>query len=133
MSKLNVKIVPLTYERYLTLTQKSSKEDKSTQCNEANEIVSECNTPTEDDILRETPFKKRGKRLLEHMSENEMKWDSCGRLVLGVETITDTHIFQLIKDVTKEEDSSIPAKPSRDFFKLLVLSNFDFKYGEFDK
>jgi hypothetical protein len=132
MSKLNNKIIPLTYERYLMLTQKKQthSEDKGTQCNEYKD---KCTDVKEEDILSVIQYKQRGKRLLKHMAENDMKWDLCGRLILGDETIGDTHVTQLIKDVTSDDDDSIPCKASRDFFKLLTLSKFEFKYGESDQ
>jgi len=135
MSKLNTKIVPLTYERYLMLTQKSPSDDKTTQCEQEQKVETEaeCKTPTEEDVLLDIPLKQRGKRLLRHMKDNDMKWDSCGRLVIGSETVANTHICQLIKDLVTDDDSSILTQASRDFFKLLALSQFDFDYGESDK
>ena len=124
MTKLNTKIVPLTYERYQTLIETSPKTDKAVQCE---------NLKEESDLLRDTPCKRRGQRLLWHMVDNDMRWDTLERLILGSETVANTVLSNMIKDVCSDQDSSIGSRHSRDFFKLLLLTKFDFKYGDIDQ
>ena len=124
MTKLNTKIVPLSYERYQTLIETSPKTDKAVQCE---------NLKEESDLLRDTPYKRRGQRLLWHMVDNDMRWDTLERLILGSETVANTVLSNMIKDVCSDQDSSIGSRHSRDFFKLLLLTNFDFKYGDLDQ
>jgi hypothetical protein len=124
MTKLNTKIVPLSYERYQTLIETSPKTDKAVQCE---------NLKEESDLLRDTPYKRRGQRLLWHMVDNDMRWDTLERLILGSETVANTILSNMIKDVCSDQDSSIGSRHSRDFFKLLLLTNFDFKYGDIDQ
>ena len=123
MSKLNTKIIPLSYEGYVSLTESSPKTDKAVQCDTVNNM----------DVLRETKWKLRGQRLLHHMRENDMNWDHLGRLVLGSQTVADSNLSNIIKDVCSDEDTSIGSRHSRDFFKLLTLTKFDPKYGELDQ
>jgi hypothetical protein len=124
MTKLNTKIVPLTYERYQTLIDTSPKTDKAVQCEPVNE---------KSDVLRLTPCKRRGQRLLWHMNDNNLNWDESERLVLGSDTVDNTNMAMIIKDVCSDEESSITSRHSKDFFKLLILTKFDFKYGKIDQ
>ena len=128
MAKLNSKIIPLTLERYQALVNTSPKLDKAVQCEKAQEIV-----PINSDVLRDTPYKRRGQRLIWHMLDNEMHWDQMERLILGTDTVVKTNVAKLIKDVCSDEDSSIDSRHSRDFFKILILTKFDFKYGKIDQ
>jgi hypothetical protein len=124
MTKLNTKIVPLTYERYQALIDTSPKTDQEVQCDIVN---------NKSDILRETPCKRRGQRVLWHMEDNDMHWDDEERLVMGEQTVANTNIVNIIKDVCSDDDSSIGSRHSKDFFKVLILTNFDFKYGKIDQ
>jgi hypothetical protein len=126
MGKLNTTVYPLTEERYLSLTQKSPKSEKAVQCEPQKD------SPQKKDVLRDTPWKQRGERLLCFMTEHDMHWDDQERLVLGFQTVIGSHMPTIIKDVCSEGETPIGSRHSRDFFKLLVLSKFDFKYGAVD-
>jgi hypothetical protein len=121
MTKLNTKIVPLTFERYQSLITRPAVMDQAVQCDE---------TTVKPNILEATPYKSKAERLLLHLQENDMDCDLRGRLVLGSQTVANTNLAQMIKDVCSDEETPIESRHSRDFFKLLVLTKFDFKDGE---
>lgn len=126
MGKLNTKVYPLSHERYIALTQMTPKTDKAVQCEESKE------SHTRKDSLQEKPWKLNVESLLCHMKRHDMSWDNEARLVLGTQTVANTHVPSIIKDVCSEETGSIESRASRDFIKLLVLTNFDFEYGVVD-
>jgi len=129
MTKLNTKIVPLTYERYKALMDTSPKTYETPKTDKA----IQCENTEKSDVLRETDCKRRGQRLVWHMEDNDMHWDNKERLVMGDETVANTKMALIIKDVCSDADTSIESRHSRDFFKLLILTNFDFNYGKIDK
>ena len=108
MTKLNTKIVPLTYERYQALIDTSPKTDQEVQCDIVN---------NKSDILRETPCKRRGQRVLWHMEDNDMHWDDEERLVMGEQTVANTNIVNIIKVfapmTTPQLDQDTPKTSSR--------------------
>ena len=67
------------------------------------------------------------------MKKNDMLWDMKGRLVLGSETVENSDILNIIKDVCSDDDTQFDSRHSKDFFKILLLTKFDPCYGAVDK
>jgi len=64
------------------------------------------------------------KLILRHMKTHEMTWDNCRRLVMDNDCILDANVIEIIKDVVMTEKEEIESRASKQFYKLLILTNF---------
>lgn len=89
------------------------------------EKISDLDMLTENDILNYMPksYSHKCKMLLYHMKNNNIMWDSFGRLIIGDECVINSHIVDLIRDVIGNYKRKKFVKISRDFLQLLIASH----------
>ena len=134
MTAANSKMVLIALDRYEQLTssnQKSTISDERTipkpnSFTDQSETADCKDTLTEDNILEFIPsrFQTKAKLILRHMKTHDIKWDNCGRLVLDNDCIVDANIMEILKDVVTMDNEKIKSNSSKQFYKLLILTNF---------
>jgi hypothetical protein len=134
MTAANSKMVLIALDRYEQLTssnQKSTISDERTipkpnSFTDQSETADCKDTLTEDNILEFIPsrFQTKAKLILRHMKTHDITWDNCGRLVLDNDCIVDANIMEILKDVVTMDNEKIKSNSSKQFYKLLILTNF---------
>lgn len=86
------------------------------------ETIPEDNLLRKEDIVQYLPktYQHRCRLILFHMKNNDMGWDSLGRLTLKGECILNTHVVDLIRDVIANYKRVHISQCSNHFGKLLI-------------
>jgi hypothetical protein len=120
---VNSKMVLIPLDRYEELTSSKKKaaddshENRTDQCDD---------NLSEDNILEFIPthFQNKAKLILRHLKTHEIKWDNCGRLVMDNDCVVNANIIEILKDVVSTNNNKIESNASKQFYKLLILTNF---------
>ena len=126
MPGANSKMVLIPLDRYEQLTSSERSHERSqTPVDDSHEDQCKDNL-SEDNILEFIPtnFQSIAKLILRHLKTNEIKWDNCGRLVMDDDCIVNANIIEIIKDVVTTNNNDIESNASKQFYKLLILTNF---------
>ena len=158
---MSMKMVVIPYEKYKKLTKENNpipsvdKDNMSTEFMNNNpskqeeflniDSISDNKSQSidmlnEEDILDYIPKtnKNKCKLIMKHMKNNHMNWNSKGQLLLDEECIENTHIVDLLKDITSVNKKSQQNINSLHLNQLLanthcpksVLSKSLFKNGK---
>jgi len=121
MSKANSKMVLIPIDRYESLTSTNvSQISKHTKTEDCMDHLSE------ENILEFIPFhfQNKAKLIFRHMKTHDIKWDNCGRLILDNDCVVNANIIEMLNDVVSTNNTKIESNSSKQFYKLLILTNF---------
>jgi hypothetical protein len=123
----NTKMVLIAVDRYEELMATSHTKKSHNGEDMENKSPDVCSEKlTENNILEFIPtdFREKVKLIFRHMKTHDMTWDNCGRLVMDNDCVLDANVIEVIKDVVTTNNKVIESKASKQFYKLLILTNF---------
>ena len=123
MPAANSKMVLIPLDRYEELTSSKTSADVSQKIEPTEQCADDL---SEDNILEFIPtnFKSKAKLILRHLKTHDIKWDNCGRLVMDNDCVVNANIIEILKDVVTTNNNKIESNASKQFYKLLILTNF---------
>jgi len=125
MTAANSKMVLIPLDRYEQLTSSKTSADDSPE--KQIKPPEQCTDDlSEDNILEFIPtnFQSKAKLILRHLKTHDIKWDNCGRLVMDNDCVVNANIIEILKDVLTTNNNKIESNASKQFYKLLILTNF---------
>lgn len=102
--------------------KKYSTNENNSQNNSQNE--KDNNILTNEDVINFLPKNciKNCKLLLLHMKNNNIGWDTHGRLVIGEQCVIDTHVIDLLTDIIHKNKEKPSVHNNSLIFAQLLLS-----------